>query len=149
MRAVVQRVSSASVSVNQESIGQIQKGFLVLLGVERGDTDKDLHYIVEKVAGLRVFDDEEGRMNRSLVDTQGELLVVSQFTLLGDARHGKRPSFTQSAPPDEAKRLYERAVVLFREKSIKTETGQFQAHMEVSLINDGPVTILIDSRKTF
>ena len=136
MRAVVQRVSSASVSVNQESIGQIQKGFLVLLGVERGDTDKDLHYIVEKVAGLRVFDDEEGRMNRSLVDTQGEL-------------HGKRPSFTQSAPPDEAKRLYERAVVLFREKGIKTETGQFQAHMEVSLINDGPVTILIDSRKTF
>ena len=132
MRAVVQRVSSASVSVNQESIGQIQKGFLVLLGVERGDTDKDLHYIVEKVAGLRVFDDEEGRMNRSLVDT-----------------HGKRPSFTQSAPPDEAKRLYERAVVLFREKGIKTETGQFQAHMEVSLINDGPVTILIDSRKTF
>ena len=120
MRAVVQRVSSASVSVNQESIGQIQKGFLVLLGVERGDTDKDLHYIVEKVAGLRVFDDEEGRMNRSLV-----------------------------APPDEAKRLYERAVVLFREKGIKTETGQFQAHMEVSLINDGPVTILIDSRKTF
>ena len=141
MRAVVQRVSSASVSVNQESIGQIQKGFLVLLGVERGDTDKDLHYIVEKVAGLRVFDDEEGRMNRSLVYTQGELLVVSQFTLLGDARHGKRP--------DEAKRLYERAVVLFREKGIKTETGQFQAHMEVSLINDGPVTILIDSRKTF
>lgn len=98
MRAVVQRVSSASVSVNQESIGQIQKGFLVLLGVERGDTDKDLHYIVEKVAGLRVFDDEEGRMNQSLVDTQGELLVVSQFTLLGDARHGKRPSFTPVGP---------------------------------------------------
>ena len=149
MRAVVQRVSSASVSVNQESIGQIQKGFLVLLGVERGDTDKDLHYIVEKVAGLRVVEDDEGRMIRSLADTHGELLVVSQLTLLGDARHGKRPSFTQSAPPDEAKRLYERAVVLFREKGIKTETGLFQAHMEVSLINDGPVTILIDSRKTF
>lgn len=148
MRAVVQRVSSASVSVNQESIGQIQKGFLVLLGVERGDTDKDLHYIVEKVAGLRVFDDEEGRMNRSLVDTQGELLVVSQFTLLGDARHGKRPSFTQSAPPDEAKRLYERAVVLFG-KGHQDRNGTVPGSYGSVPDHDGPVTILIDSRKTF
>ena len=149
MRLLIQRVREASVTIGGVCCSRIGAGLLVFVGVGTEDTDEDLEYLAGKLVRLRIFDDEAGVMNLDLLQTGGEVLVVSQFTLLGDARHGKRPSFTQSAPPDEAKRLYERAVVLFREKGIKTETGQFQAHMEVSLINDGPVTILIDSRKTF
>ncbi len=149
MRAVVQRVSAASVTVEGRKVGTIGPGLLVLLGVARGDTEKDGEYLAEKLAGLRIFEDEEEKMNRSVAQIGGSILLVSQFTLYGDVRHGRRPSFTQAAPPEEANRLYEDLAQKLREKGLTVETGQFQAHMEVSLVNDGPVTILLDSGKSF
>lgn len=149
MRAVIQRVERASVSVEGEIRGQIGAGFLVLIGVEEGDGDADFRYIAEKVPNLRVFEDEQGKMNRSLLDVGGEVLAVSQFTLLGDARGGRRPSFITAARPETADPMYERLVADWRARGIRVETGVFGAHMKVSLINDGPVTILLDSRRRF
>ncbi|MBN1777784.1 MAG: D-tyrosyl-tRNA(Tyr) deacylase [Clostridiales bacterium] len=149
MRAVVQRVTRASVAVNDQVISEIGRGFLVLLGVEAGDADADLQYIVDKVANLRVFEDKQGKMNRSLLDTGGQILVVSQFTLLGDARHGRRPGFTAAEEPAKADRMYSEAAERWRGMGISVEMGVFRAEMAVSLVNDGPVTILLDSRKLF
>lgn len=149
MRAVIQRVERASVSVEGEIRGQIGAGFLVLIGVEEGDGDADFRYIAEKVPNLRVFEDEQGKMNRSLLDVGGELLAVSQFTLLGDARGGRRPSFIAAARPETADPMYERLVADWRARGIRVGTGVFGAHMKVSLVNDGPVTILLDSRRRF
>ncbi len=149
MRAVVQRVSAASVTVEGRKVGSIGPGLLVLLGVARGDTEKDGEYLAEKLAGLRIFEDEEEKMNWSVAQIGGSILLVSQFTLYGDVRHGRRPSFTQAAPPEEANRLYENLAQKLRDKGLTVETGQFQAHMEVALVNDGPVTILLDSGKSF
>ena len=149
MRAVIQRVEKASVSVEGEIKGQIGAGFLVLIGVEEGDGDADFKYIADKVPNLRVFEDEQGKMNRSLLDVGGELLAVSQFTLLGDARGGRRPSFITAARPETADPMYERLVADWRARGIRVETGVFGAHMKVSLVNDGPVTILLDSRRRF
>ena len=149
MRAVIQRVERASVSVEGEIRGQIGAGFLVLIGVEEGDGDADFRYIAEKVPNLRVFEDEQGKMNRSLLDVGGELLAVSQFTLLGDARGGRRPSFITAARPETADPMYERLVADWRARGIRVETGVFGAHMKVALVNDGPVTILLESRRRF
>lgn len=149
MRAVIQRVSEASVKVDNNVVGEIGKGLLVLLGIGEGDTPKDLDYLVDKALGLRIFQDENDKMNLSLLDIQGELLVVSQFTLYGDVRKGKRPSFTDSAHPDIAEKMYLEFIDKAIDKGIKTEKGIFGADMKVSLINDGPVTILLDSKKTF
>jgi len=147
VRAVVQRVTCAKVEVDQKITGEIGRGFLVLLGVEEGDGQNDLDYIVRKISGMRVFEDEQGKMNKDIRDVQGSLLVVSQFTLLGDARHGRRPSFTAAASPEQGNYWYEQAVAAFRELGFHTQTGVFQADMQVSLTNDGPVTMLLDSRK--
>lgn len=149
MRAVVQRVSEAAVEVSGQCVGQIQRGLMVLLGVEKGDAESDADYIAEKIAGLRVFPDEEGRMNRSVLDQGGSVLMVSQFTLLGDVRRGRRPSFTDAAEPIEADRLYEHCNQLLRSMGLTVATGIFRADMQVRLINDGPVTILLDSKKRF
>lgn len=149
MRAVIQRVTDADVTVEGQITGAIKNGFVVLLGVEDEDERKDVEYIADKVAGLRVFEDEEGKMNLSLKDVGGQVLAVSQFTLLGDARKGKRPSFTKAARPEKAKALYGEFVELLKEKEIHTEEGIFQADMLVRINNDGPVTILLDSRKLF
>ena len=149
MRAVVQRVTRASVTVEGETVGQIDGGLLVFLGVEAGDEKKDLNYLVGKITGLRIFEDAEGKMNRSLLDTQESLLVISQFTLLGDVKKGKRPSFVRAAKPELARRLYQEFIESCRLLSVPVQTGIFQADMAVELVNDGPVTILIDSRKQF
>jgi len=149
MRAVIQRVTDADVSVNNEITGSIEKGFVVLLGVEDTDTEKDAEYIANKVTGLRVFEDEDEKMNLSLKDVGGQVLAVSQFTLLGDARKGKRPSFTKAARPEQAKKLYEYFVELIKKQDIKVGEGVFQAEMLVRINNDGPVTILLDSNKLF
>lgn len=149
MRCVIQRVSSASVTVAGETVGQIGKGYMVLVGVESGDTDKDMRYCADKVAGLRIFEDENDKMNLSIQDVGGAVLAVSQFTLSGDARHGRRPSFIGAARPEVAIPLYEGFVGALREAGIPVETGVFQTHMEVALVNDGPVTILLDSKKGF
>ncbi|MCT4621465.1 MAG: D-aminoacyl-tRNA deacylase [Marinisporobacter sp.] len=149
MRAVIQRVKEAKVSVEGKITGKVDEGFLVLLGVEEEDTEKDLEYMVEKIVKLRVFEDDEEKMNLSLLDIKGEMLVVSQFTLLGDCRKGRRPNFMNAAKPDTADQIYMKFVEKVRAYEIKTETGVFGAHMEVDLCNDGPVTILIDSRKNF
>lgn len=149
MRAVVQRVSMSQVTVGDEVVGQIGRGLLVLLGVGIDDREVDARYLVEKTAGLRIFSDEFGKLNRSVRDVSGGVLVISQFTLLGDARNGKRPSFTQAAPPEVAQRLYEFYCDQMRELGIEVATGRFRADMQVQLINDGPVTILLDSRKLF
>jgi D-tyrosyl-tRNA(Tyr) deacylase len=146
MRAVLQRVSQAQVEVDGEVTGRIGLGLLVLLGVEKGDTEKDAAWLVEKTIGLRVFPDDAGRMNRGLMDVGGSLLVVSQFTLLGDCRKGRRPSFDQAAPPADAVRLYDEFVAGARARGVAVETGVFQAHMQVSLTNSGPVTLLCESR---
>ena len=146
MRAVVQRVTEASVTVDGKNVGAIGPGLLVLLGVAREDTEKDGAYLAEK---LRIFEDEDEKMNLSVAQVGGSILLVSQFTLYGDVRHGKRPSFTQAAAPEEANRLYEALADKLRAKGIPVATGQFQAHMEVALVNDGPVTILLDSGKSF
>jgi D-tyrosyl-tRNA(Tyr) deacylase len=147
MRAVLQRVARASVRVDEKIIGDIGKGILVLLGVGQTDTEQDAKYLVEKIIGLRIFEDEEGKMNLSLLDVKGELLVVSQFTLYGDARKGKRPSYSDAAPPEKANALYEFFVTEARKQVSKVETGSFRAMMDVELVNDGPVTILLDSKK--
>ena len=149
MRAVVQRVSRAQVTVNGEIAGEICLGLLVLLGVGRDDTKADATYLAEKIAGLRVFEDAEGKMNRSVQDVGGSVLVVSQFTLYGDVRRGKRPSFDAAAPPDKARQLYEFFVEQIRAADLRCETGRFQEMMQVELVNEGPVTILLDSAKTF
>ena len=149
MRAVVQRVSRASVKVGDEITGEIGKGLLVLLGVAREDTEADADYLAEKIAGLRIFEDEAGKMNLSALDVGGAVLAVSQFTLLGDVRRGKRPSFDAAARPELARRLYEQFVEQVRGLGLRCETGRFQEMMEVELINSGPVTILIDSKKGF
>lgn len=149
MRAVVQRVDEASVTVEDEVVGKISKGLLVLLGVGEDDDEKDLDYLVEKVIGLRIFQDENDKMNLSLMDVKGELLVVSQFTLYGDVRKGKRPSFSSSASPDMGNLYYEKFIERARSMGINTQTGIFGAHMDVKLNNNGPVTILLDSKKVF
>ena len=149
MRAVIQRVSSANVKVDDKTMGKIEGGLLVLLGVGQGDTLKDLDYIFQKTIGLRVFEDDNGKMNLSLVDVGGQLLVVSQFTLYGDVRKGKRPGFGDAAPPEQANEMYELFVQRAKENNLHVQTGVFQADMQVSLVNDGPVTILLDSKKTF
>ncbi len=149
MRAIIQRVSRAKVTVGGETIGEIGKGILVLLGVAENDSEKEAVYLLEKTLNLRIFEDADDKMNLSLLDTKGELLVVSQFTLYGDARKGRRPSFVRAAAPEEAKRLYEFFVGEARKQIGKVETGRFQAMMDVELVNDGPVTILLDSEKLF
>ena len=149
MRAVVQRVSSSSVTVGGSVIGSTKQGLLVLLGVTDTDTAEDVQYICEKVSHLRIFEDEQDKMNLSVMDVGGEVCVVSQFTLYGDARKGRRPNFMKAAPPTMAERLYLEIVEAFKEKGLPVSTGQFQAHMQVSLVNDGPVTILLDSSKEF
>ncbi len=149
MRAVIQRVSRAKVSVGGETIGEIGKGILVLLGVSRNDTEKEAIYLLEKIINLRIFEDAEDKMNLSLLNIQGELLVVSQFTLYGDARKGRRPSFIEAGAPETAKRFYEFFVSEAQRQITKVETGRFQAMMDVELVNDGPVTILLDSDKLF
>jgi D-tyrosyl-tRNA(Tyr) deacylase len=149
MRAVIQRVKSAKVDVENRTVGQIGPGLLVFLGVELGDGTQDLDYICSKITGLRIFEDEQEKMNLCVSDVDGEVLVVSQFTLLGDARHGRRPSFSDAAPPDEGERWYLAALESLRRAGLTEQTGQFRAMMEVSLVNDGPVTILLDSRRAF
>jgi D-tyrosyl-tRNA(Tyr) deacylase len=149
MRAVIQRVSRAQVTVDGAVRGAIKNGLLVLLGVAADDGDADLAYLAEKTAGLRIFEDGAGKMNRSVEDAGGALLVVSQFTLFGDVRRGRRPSFDNAAPPQMADALYQRYVELLRGKGLQVETGVFQAMMEVELVNDGPVTILLDSKRLF
>jgi D-tyrosyl-tRNA(Tyr) deacylase len=149
MRAVVQRVKSAEVRVGQEITGQIRQGLLVLLGVAADDGEKDADYLAEKIVNLRIFEDAEGKMNRSLLEMGGEMLVVSQFTLYGDARKGRRPSYSSAAPPLQANRLYEYFVEKARGYGVGVETGVFQAMMDVHLVNAGPVTILLDSQKVF
>ena len=149
MRAVVQRVTSANVTVGERVIGEIGPGLLVLLGVDQGDGPTDLHYIASKVRDLRIFADADGKMNKSVLDIQGGVLVVSQFTLSGDARNGRRPSFASAAPPQIARALYEEVVRELTASGLQVATGEFQAMMQVALVNDGPVTILLDSKKTF
>ncbi|HZQ17154.1 MAG TPA: D-aminoacyl-tRNA deacylase [Terriglobales bacterium] len=149
MRAVVQRVSRAQVSVGEEVIGKIGQGLLVLVGVAKTDTKEDADYLAAKIMGLRIFDDENGKMNLSVNETRGSVLAVSQFTLYGDVRKGKRPSFDEAAPPALARELYEYFVARIRETGTKCETGRFQATMQVELVNDGPVTILLDSKRVF
>ncbi|MCA1615807.1 MAG: D-tyrosyl-tRNA(Tyr) deacylase [Acidobacteria bacterium] len=149
MRAVLQRVTRASVRVSGETVGEIGAGLVVLLGVARDDAAEDARYLAEKIAALRVFDDADGRMNLSLAETGGALLVVSQFTLYGDVRRGRRPSWIDAAPPEAASALYEAFVAEARKLIGLVETGSFRAMMEVELVNDGPVTLLLDSRKLF
>jgi D-tyrosyl-tRNA(Tyr) deacylase len=149
MRAVVQRVSRAKVTVNGSVSGEIGAGILVLLGVGHQDTETDATYLAEKIAGLRIFEDDGGKMNRSVRDAGGSVLAVSQFTLYGDVRRGKRPSFDDAAPPEPARRLYEFFVERVRAAGLRCETGRFQEMMQVELVNEGPVTILLDSAKGF
>ena len=149
MRAVVQRVSRAKVTVNEWTSGEIGVGLLVLLGVGHEDTEADATYLAEKIAGLRVFEDLDGKMNRSVQEVGGSVLAVSQFTLYGDVRRGKRPSFDAAAPPEHARRMYEFFVERIRATGLRCETGRFQEMMRVELVNEGPVTILLDSRKIF
>ena len=149
MRAVVQRVSRAEVRVDGIVVGAVERGFLVLLGVARADVEADAAALADKVAGLRVFEDDAGKMNLALAEVGGGVLVVSQFTLLGDARKGNRPSFIDAAAPDLGQALYQRFCALLRQKGLPVATGTFRATMAVELVNDGPVTILLDSRRTF
>lgn len=148
MRAVVQRVKHSSVTVDEKIVGQIQKGFMVLLGVEKDDSEKDMKYIADKLLGLRIFEDDNEKMNLSIQDVGGEMLIVSQFTLMGDCRKGRRPSFIEAARPEEANRLYEEMVTYIRQ-NVPVETGIFQADMQVDICNDGPVTVMLDSKKRF
>ena len=149
MRAVVQRVLDARVQVSGQTVGKISGGLLVYLGVHKDDTDKDFDYILDKVINLRIFSDEAGKMNLSLLDVKGEILVVSQFTLFGDARHGRRPSYGEAAGNDKGNLYYQRFLHELKEKGIPAASGQFGADMQVTLTNDGPFTILLDSRRTF
>ena len=149
MRLVIQRVLESSVCVDGNVVGSIGPGFMVLCGVEDGDTAEDVRYCIDKTANLRIFEDEAGKMNRSILDAGGEILAISQFTLHGDVRHGRRPSFIRAARPETAVPLYDAYCAGLREAGIHVETGIFQTDMKVSLINDGPVTLLVDSRKVF
>lgn len=149
MRAVLQRVSRAQVTVASEIVGSIERGLLVLLGVEQDDTEDDARALAERTINLRIFDDEAGKMNLSVRDVSGGVLVVSQFTLLGDCRKGRRPSFIDAAPPERADELYQQYVAAIAAENIRTATGRFRTMMDVELVNDGPVTLLLDSRKRF
>ncbi len=149
MRAVIQRVSRAVVTVDQEQVGAIGQGLVVLLGIHREDQETDLDWLVDKIVYLRIFEDAAGKMNRSLLDTGGAMLIISQFTLYGDCRQGRRPGYSAAARPDQAEALYERFIKAVRQYGIQTETGRFQATMAVELVNDGPVTLLLDSAKMF
>jgi len=149
MRAVVQRVSKAEVLVDNISLGQINKGLLILLGVAEEDTETDINYMVDKTLNLRIFEDENEKMNLSVLDIEGEVLVISQFTLHGDARKGRRPSFSKAGNPQKAEALYNQYIQQLKNSGIRVESGRFAAYMEVSLVNDGPVTILLDSTKLF
>ena len=149
MRAVIQRVKMAAVKVDEQTVGKIEQGLLVFLGVGESDEEKDLAWILDKICGLRIFEDMNGKMNLSLEDTGGAILLVSQFTLYGDCRKGKRPSFSQAARPERAKNLFDLAVADLKERGIEVQTGIFQADMAVELVNDGPVTLLLDSEKKF
>jgi D-aminoacyl-tRNA deacylase len=149
MRAVIQRVTRSSVAVDGQTVGRIDRGILVLLGVERGDGESDARYLLEKIVNLRIFEDDNGKMNRCLSDVRGSLMVVSQFTLLGDVRKGRRPSFVDAEEPGRAQQLYELFMTLAQETGVPVSGGVFQAMMDVSLVNDGPVTFIIDSKKRF
>lgn len=149
MRAVVQRVASSKVIVDEKIIGSINKGLNILIGISKEDTEEDLLYIKEKVVNLRIFEDEADKMNLSLLDVKGEILVISQFTLYGDCRKGRRPNFMEAEGGEKAKVLYKRFVELLRESNLKVETGEFGAHMKVDIQNDGPVTLMLDSKKNF
>lgn len=149
MRAVIQRVTSSKVEVDGEVVGSIKKGFNVLLGISKEDTEEDLKYIKDKIINLRIFEDENDKMNLSLLDVGGEILLISQFTLYGDCRKGRRPNFMNALGGDEAKVLYEKFINMVKETGIKVETGVFGAHMKVDIQNDGPVTVLLDSKKDF
>ncbi|TKB08450.1 D-aminoacyl-tRNA deacylase [Desulforhopalus sp. IMCC35007] len=148
MRVIVQRVSRAQVSVEGQVIGAIQRGLLVFVGIRKEDTEKDLQWLADKIIHLRIFEDTEGKMNKSLADIEGEMLIISQFTLYGDCRKGRRPGFSNAAPPLHAEPLYQQFITEIKTKGIKVATGVFQADMQVELINDGPVTLLLDSEKT-
>ncbi len=145
MKAVVQKVSKASVEVDETTVGAIMTGLVVLLGVGHNDKEKDADYLADKIINLRIFEDDNGKMNKSLLDVNGEILVVSQFTLMADCKKGRRPSFVNAAPPDMANKLYEYFISQTRAKGVKTATGKFQALMDISLVNNGPVTILLDT----
>jgi D-aminoacyl-tRNA deacylase len=149
MRAVIQRVSRASVTIDNTTHGKISQGLLVLLGIRGGDSSTDLRWLAEKVVNLRIFEDQQGKMNRSLADIDGEMLIISQFTLYGDCRKGRRPGFSSAAPPEIAEPLYQQFIEEVKKRQIKVATGVFQASMEVELVNDGPVTLLLDSEKQF
>jgi len=149
VRACIQRVSEASVTVEGVVVGEIGRGLVVLLGVGQGDAEEDARYLADRVVGLRVFEDEEGKMNRSLEDVGGAVLAISQFTLYGDCRKGRRPSFTRAAPPELAEQLYDTFIAAVGVQGIRVQTGQFRAQMDVALVNDGPVTLLLDSAKLF
>ena len=149
MRCVIQRVTSASVSIDGNVVGRCGKGYMILIGVSVDDTEKDLQYMATKIPTLRIFEDENGKMNKSILDVGGEILAVSQFTLYGDARNQRRPGFTAAARPDKAVPMYEALVQAWRDQGIHVETGVFGADMQVSLVNDGPVTMLMDSTKLF
>ena len=149
MKALLQRVTGASVSVGGEIVGRVGRGLVVFVGVASGDTEEDAQYLAQKTAGLRIFSDEAGRFNLSALDTKGELLIISQFTLLADTRKGRRPSFIEAAPPAKAEGLFERFVEQAYATGLKVETGRFQQYMQVEIHNDGPVTILLDSREKF
>jgi D-tyrosyl-tRNA(Tyr) deacylase len=147
MRAVVQRVARAGVAVNEKTVGEIGEGMCVFLGVGVGDTERDAEWLADKIVNLRIFEDGEGKMNRSLLETGGAALVVSQFTLYGDCRKGRRPSFVRAASAEEGQRLYEKFVEQVRRRGVETECGMFQTHMVVTLVNDGPVTLVVDTRE--
>lgn len=149
MRAVIQRVARAELTVNDEQVASISRGYVVLLGVTHDDSEADARYIADKIASVRLFEDEAGKINLGITEVGGEVLVVSQFTLYADCRKGRRPSFTDAAPPAVAERWYQRVVELLQETGLPVQTGVFGAHMRVSLVNDGPVTILLDSRRVF
>jgi D-aminoacyl-tRNA deacylase len=149
MRAVVQRVTEARVTVEGQVIGEIKKGLTVLVGIGKEDTEKDILYLAEKIINLRIFEDENEKMNTSLLDINGSLLIVSQFTLFGDCRHGKRPGYDKAERPEKAEKIYNKFVEVCKSYNIKVETGKFQAMMKVEIYNDGPVTLLVDSKKEF
>lgn len=148
MKAVIQRVAHSSVAIDGETVGSVNQGFMILLGVEQGDTENDVDKLIKKIPVLRIFEDENGKMNLSCIDVDGEMLVISQFTLCADCSHGRRPSFTKSAPPAEAEKLYEYFVDELKKSGVKkVDTGRFGADMKVELLNDGPVTIILDSKE--